>query len=685
MKKVLILTMVLCLFVGVAGFAGSYESNFNQIVLSEFGGEEGYVVFKTSDNVEVGKLAASDSDANAECLIFDLPTGGTQVVPVVLLTLADADFGYFNGQTQPALAIEDADGDAWIRLSFSADDTPAISVGGAASTITIPGVSGYSWTDDVSIDMGTGTDVSVSFTTNDANAHCLLFDLPTGSSTSVPAVVIASADSDFGYFNGIVEPTFAVENLAGTGYVGLDFSGTTLSRLITGGATTQLSIISPLVYFGVDGTGEDVTFYGDTASYKVWWDYNGDTNGAWYFGADDYGVDVEFYGQTADYNVTWDASADDWLFGADDLGVDVFFYGAGTGNYVTFDESIDTASFVDYNIKIDDDAVIYVGTGTNVTTADGDFEIESVSDSRMNINATAANGQVCIGDGTVASDFLVDNITVAGADVWFDASADTANGAWYFGKDDAGVDVYFYGATAGDYVLFDFSADELVVEDITINLMDDTILSFGDSDDATIQFDADGDADLQITGTASFDSTVIFSGGQTKFVVFTPKDVELDGTAPAALSDTGTDGQTNISALQFDADGGATGDDFAFISWKVPAGYVTDSARLNVAYTFSTAEDAADEAQFDFTVNAVAAGEALDAAGTALADQATVIADASADNGKLFVTQYNIEVEDIVIGDLVTIQIAVDESASALANSGTLDVLYFEIQYESTE
>ncbi len=100
---------------------------------------------------------------------------------------------------------------------------------------------------------------------------------------------------------------------------------------------------------------------------------------------------------------------------------------------------------------------------------------------------------------------------------------------------------------------------------------------------------------------------------------------------------------------------------------------------------FSTAEDAADEAQFDFTVNSVAAGETLDAAGTALADQTTVISDASADNGKLHITQYNIEVEDIVIDDMVTIQIAVDESASALSASGTLDVLYLEIEYESTE
>jgi len=202
---------------------------------------------------------------------------------------------------------------------------------------------------------------------------------------------------------------------------------------------------------------------------------------------------------------------------------------------------------------------------------------------------------------------------------------------------------------------------------------------------------------LEVDGAAQFDGavtcastltiagTATFSGGQTRKVMFQPKEVELDGANPPALSDHGTDAQCNISALQFDADGGVTGDDIAYISWLVPDGYVVDSARLNVCYTFSTAEDAADEAQFDFAVNAVAAGETLDAAGTALADQTTVITDASTGNGKLYITQYTIETEAIAVDDLVTIKIAVDESASALAASGTLDVLYFEIEYESTE
>lgn len=186
-------------------------------------------------------------------------------------------------------------------------------------------------------------------------------------------------------------------------------------------------------------------------------------------------------------------------------------------------------------------------------------------------------------------------------------------------------------------------------------------------------------------GAVTVGGALTMSGGQTRKVMFQPKEIELDGTNPPTLTDHGTDGTCNISVLAFDADGGATGDDIAYVSWLVPDGYVVDSARLNVGYTFSTAEDAADEAQFDFAVNACAAGESLNTAGSPLADQTTVISDASADNGKLHITQYNIETEDIAVDDLVTIEIAVDESASALAASSTLDVLYVEIEYESTE
>ncbi len=81
-------------------------------------------------------------------------------------------------------------------------------------------------------------------------------------------------------------------------------------------STGLLTFSAGNVAFGVDGTGIDVTFFGDGASYKAWFDQNGDTNGAFFFGADDYGIDVGFYGQTASNSMVWDASANALVFTA---------------------------------------------------------------------------------------------------------------------------------------------------------------------------------------------------------------------------------------------------------------------------------------------------------------------------------------------------------------------------------
>jgi len=448
------------------------------------------------------------------------------------------------------------------------------------------------------------------------------------------------------------------------------------------------------------------------------WDFTGAT--AVSFGALGLGANADF----GDYDVT----SIDKLEGYDtavyiDMGADgILELEADTGVYF----GSTGVSFLDNNGSI---TLLGLGDGT-----DENFKIDLNSANVINFSSTTGVTGIDINDMDLLS---VDKLEGYDSAVYIDMGADgiieiEADTGVQFGSagvqflDDADGAITLKGLGDGSdedlTINLDDTADTITfssstgvatwaltgVTTLSLAAADDPLVAFaaatasesdwwagvnndseGDDDDpfeirqsatpgTSVQFYVDTSGNTYATGTS-------FSAGQTRKIKFLPKTVELDGTAPPALADIGTDGQTNISALQFDADGGATGDDIAFISWLVPDGYVVDSARLNVAYTFSTAEDAADEAQFDFTVNAVAPGEALDAAGTALADQTTVIADASTGNGLLYVSQYNIEVEDIAVDDLVTILIAVDESASALANSGTLDVLYFEIEYESTE
>ena len=205
------------------------------------------------------------------------------------------------------------------------------------------------------------------------------------------------------------------------------------------------------------------------------------------------------------------------------------------------------------------------------------------------------------------------------------------------------------------------------------------------NDEATMVIDAEGSHGLYVMdGIAEFADTCIFAGGQTRKTLIDVTCVALDGTNPPTLGTIGSDAQNVNTVLQFDANPGGN-DDVCYVEWVVPEGYVTDSAALNVYWSFSTAETNTDECVIDGTVNAVAPGEAVDAAGTACAAVTSVIADASADNGKLIKTILDIEVETIAVGDLVTILFFFDESACLMDASGTADVYYFEIEYESTE
>ena len=78
---------------------------------------------------------------------------------------------------------------------------------------------------------------------------------------------------------------------------------------------------------GVDDTGYDVKFYGDTASRYWLWDTSADgvvQRGTLTIGVDDAGHDVKFFGDTASAYMLWDASQDDLILGgAARLGIGV--------------------------------------------------------------------------------------------------------------------------------------------------------------------------------------------------------------------------------------------------------------------------------------------------------------------------------------------------------------------------
>lgn len=93
-----------------------------------------------------GKVQWDTTDANANALTIDLPTGGAVNVPALVIGIGvhGVDLGMFNGLTQTFVGVVDADRDSYAGLFFSADDTPVIRMRvGAAGTVrnhTLPDV-----------------------------------------------------------------------------------------------------------------------------------------------------------------------------------------------------------------------------------------------------------------------------------------------------------------------------------------------------------------------------------------------------------------------------------------------------------------------------------------------------------------------------------------------------------------
>jgi len=300
--------------------------------------------------------------------------------------------------------------------------------------------------------------------------------------------------------------------------------------------------------------------------------------------------------------------------------------------------------------------------GIDITSGTGDLALVSTDDITLTV-ATAAT------DAIVFTNTAGTNITEDSMAIEVRATA-------------GGINIQSDASLDGDTVVLRVdggaTADILLHNDAGTGLDSIEVVS----DEGGILVDAGADDAITLTaGTGG----VVFTNGQTRKVIYMPGDVVLDPSEPPGTTNIGTTEQAYFETLNFDANPNATGDDVVFVNWVVPPGYITDSASLSIYWTHSNAEDAADEIDIDGTVNAIAPGEAIDAAGTAMVAVTSVIADASANAGLLVKTSLDIEVETIEVGDLVCILFFVDESASLMAASGTADVHYFEIEYESSE
>lgn len=208
------------------------------------------------------------------------------------------------------------------------------------------------------------------------------------------------------------------------GEANLTFDGSTLT--VTGALTV-----------GVDGTGHDVIFYGDTSGKKITWDESEDTllvtnETAFTFGTDK-DVAIAHRATSLAADAAWSIGSTVIIEGTDDH------------------PGVAANSFVISNVTNDGDIMFAVSDAGNsigalkLKGADGSVNVHK----DLIVNSSLQVATIDYTDGDLA-------MTIAdGGGVTF---ANTVT----VGVDDAGYDVKFFGNTASAYTMWDTSADDLV-------------------------------------------------------------------------------------------------------------------------------------------------------------------------------------------------------------------------------
>jgi hypothetical protein len=254
---------------------------------------------------------------------------------------------------------------------------------------------------------------------------------------NVTVVSTAYGTATFSGYNASVDrvvfPSYWQEASSGTHTDAQSESfGTDSDWVVAAGAVANRLTLTPAsdgatLYLGSTSNQADIYLWGASTDY-TWWDESAhslkavssewvldDASSLWLGTGSD--VEVRFDG------TDMDILADDLIIniGADGAGSDVNVYSETAGDYIFFDEDNAIAKFRDYSISLDDDADLSFGTGN-------DFVLDSDTAKTLDILPAAAS-----------DDYIVN-----------------------VGLDQSGVDLKLFGATTGEYWLWDASADSIL-------------------------------------------------------------------------------------------------------------------------------------------------------------------------------------------------------------------------------
>lgn len=280
------------------------------------------------------------------------------------------------------------------------------------------------------------------------------------------------------------------------------------------GASGKMTLTGDFVA-GANGTGVDFTFYGDTSDVYLWWDRNGNTNGALIFTGATATPSLQFVQTNVTYTVV--AASDVLTIDATDHAnaaitvgndtttnaIDLTWYTASAGSNITIDGGNNRLKLSDVSLSIENgtDPVGAFTTAANTLLYDGN----AANDTFTIGNTTATdvklggNGHSSLADKTVHFDAsaitlgLLDNCilgfgnTAAAPDITikWDATDLLIDGAAGNTAIKIGAtnqqDLYIYAATATNYVHFDMddTASKATFAGVSAIFNDSTYLAFG--------------------------------------------------------------------------------------------------------------------------------------------------------------------------------------------------------------
>ncbi|OQX91161.1 MAG: hypothetical protein B6D58_08785 [candidate division Zixibacteria bacterium 4484_95] len=568
----------------------------------------GTLTVGTIDGTDYGLVAADIPDISATYLPL---AGGTMTGELVAYNASTS-----SSTTEGAIYYDTDDDNLYVYADGAFVDLTASAGGGDDMDTVYNNDAGGERT--VVVDAG-----SISWDLRDmATDHDFIVDIQgTGNTFEI---------QDAGTAKFTVADAGAVTSL-GTFTVGVDDTGADVKFF---GATASSYLLwdeseDRLELDGADVNlqDSDILQFGDAQDIAMAWDgtdfdiTQAGTDSAINVGVDDAGMDFKLFGDTTGQYMLWDQSADKLVLygtmdvGVDDTGYDAKFFGATSGSYALWDESDNRLEFDGADVNLQDSDILQFGDAQDAYMSwDGtDLDVLGAADDQVWKWGNGTNSWDMWWYGNAAGDTVIAD---ASANLWtwdgidvrlndsdilefgnaqdvtmrwdatdFDITAAADDSVMKFGNGTNSFDIWVYGDTADDNVIFDASAKTLALDGIDLYLEDSDYLDFGDSQDVLMAWDG---TDFDITAAAD-DSVINFgaANGNVFDVVIngdvTGESLDWDASsAEATIKTTVADTTSNSGLLVEITDNTATSGDGRGIYVDVKDGSASPVAAIDV-------------------------------------------------------------------------------------------------------